>query len=326
MKKCLIIQTAFLGDVILATALIEKLHVYYPDCQIDFLLRKGNEALLKQHPILNEVLVWDKQKSKYKNLMRLISKVRQNKYDLVVNLQRFAASGLIAGRSGAKHIVGFDKNPLSFLFHKRYGHQIGDGRLEVERNQQLIEDFTDENYAKPKLYPNQTQTDKVSQYMTASYVCLAPASVWETKRFPEEKWLELIHSEALADQVVYLLGGPSDHDLNERILKASHHPNIKNLAGALSLLESAALIKMAAMNYVNDSGPLHLASAMNAPVTAFFCSTVPEFGFGPLSDESITLETNADLACRPCGLHGRKSCPQGHFKCGYEIDIPETII
>ena len=76
----------------------------------------------------------------------------------------------------------------------------------------------------------------------------------------------------------------------------------------------------AEMNYVNDSAPLHLASAVNAPVTAFFCSTVPEFGFGPLSDKSIIKQVG-EMSCRPCGLHGYKSCPLGHFDCAYKIKI-----
>jgi heptosyltransferase-2 len=75
------------------------------------------------------------------------------------------------------------------------------------------------------------------------------------------------------------------------------------------------------MNYVNDSAPLHLSSAMNAPVTAFFCSTVPEFGFTPLSEESNIVEVKQKLTCRPCGLHGYKKCPEGHFKCGNDIAI-----
>jgi heptosyltransferase-2 len=73
-------------------------------------------------------------------------------------------------------------------------------------------------------------------------------------------------------------------------------------------------------NYVNDSGPLHLASAMNAPVTAFFCSTSPLFGFGPLSDDSKISEVE-NLDCRPCGIHGHKECPKGNFRCGNELKI-----
>ena len=75
----------------------------------------------------------------------------------------------------------------------------------------------------------------------------------------------------------------------------------------------------AVMNYVNDSAPMHFASAVNAPVTAVYCSTIPEFGFGPLSDESYVVEIAEPLDCRPCGLHGYKACPLGHFNCARNI-------
>jgi heptosyltransferase-2 len=79
------------------------------------------------------------------------------------------------------------------------------------------------------------------------------------------------------------------------------------------------------MNYVNDSAPLHLASAVNASVTAIFCSTVPDFGFGPLSDKSRVVETQEKLDCRPCGLHGFKACPEGHFKCATAIKTEQLL-
>jgi heptosyltransferase II len=75
----------------------------------------------------------------------------------------------------------------------------------------------------------------------------------------------------------------------------------------------------AVMNYSNDSAPLHLGSSVNAPSTAIFCSTIPAFGFGPLSYNSAVIETTVKLACRPCGLHGYKACPKGHFKCAETI-------
>jgi heptosyltransferase-2 len=116
------------------------------------------------------------------------------------------------------------------------------------------------------------------------------------------------------------LGAPGDTDLCEQIKSQSKHKQINVLAGKLSLLQSCALMKEPKMNYVNDSAPLHLASSVNAPVTAFFASTVPAFGFGPLSDNSTTLGLDG-LDCRPCGLHGYKECPKGHFKCGHLIDL-----
>lgn len=323
-KSFLIIQTAFIGDVILATALIEKLHQYHPLAQIDFLVRKGNEDLLTNHPYLREVIVFNKE-NKYANLIKLISKIRKQKYDAVVNVQRFATTGIITTLSNAKQTIGFDKNPLSFLFTTKAKHDVG-GKHEIERNQLLIEDFTDAVASKPKLYPSAADTEKIKPYEVESYFCMAPTSVWFTKQWPAEKWIELIQSVELKVQAIYLLGAPNDHHVCESIRLASAAKNVVNLAGKLSFLESAALMSKAKMNLVNDSAPMHLASATNAPVTAIYCSTIPEFGFGPLSDEAYVVQTeDEELACRPCGLHGFKDCPKGHFKCAYSIDVKTVL-
>ena len=322
--KILIIQTAFIGDVILATAVAEKLHQKYPDAQIDFTLRKGNEGLLTGHPFINTVFVWDKKQNKIKNLFLLSKQIRSNKYDTVVNLQRFSSSGILAGFSGAKEIIGFDKNPLSFLFTKKIKHEIGNEKHEVERNQQLIESITNADASKPKLYPSKENKDAVERYKNSQYVCLAPTSVWFTKQYPKEKWVELCN-QISPSLIIYLLGAPGDSAACDWIKNNSTNKNIINLAGKLNFLESAALMSDAEMNFVNDSAPMHIASAMNAKTTAIFCSTVPSFGFGPLADDSIIIETKEQLDCRPCGLHGHKACPKGHFKCGFSIETIELL-
>lgn len=327
MKKILVIQTAFIGDVILATALIEKLHDYYPEAKIDFLVRKGNEGLLKEHPFLHSVLIWDKKNGKYKNLFKLLQQIRSTQYDLVVNVQRFAATGLLTAFSKAKTTVGFDKNPWSFAFTKKVEHIISTPEHpihETQRNQELIADFTDDNPAKPRLYPSKNDFAEVANYKSKDYICIAPASVWFTKQFPKEKWIEFISS--LSSSIIYLLGGKEDIQLCEAIVSATNSDNqVINLAGKLSFLQSAALQKDAVLNYVNDSAPMHIASSMNAPVAAIYCSTIPAFGFGPLSEQSYIVEVEEILDCRPCGLHGHKQCPEEHFKCALNIQKEQLL-
>lgn len=327
MQKFLVIQTAFIGDTVLATALVEKLHQFYPDAKIDFVVRKGNESLFIQHPFLNEVLVWGKNANKYRNLFSVLKSIRNNKYDIVINSQRFAATGFLTVFSGAKETVGFDKNPWSFLFSKKVTHIVGIGNShlhEVQRNQRLIEDITDAIAAKPRLYPTQKDYEDIKRYQTSPYISVAPASVWFTKQYPFEKWISLLDN-MLTDMTVYLLGAPGDHSLCEAIKTGTTHRGVINLAGKLNFLQSAALQQSAVMNYVNDSAPMHFASAVNAPVTAVYCSTVPSFGFGPLSDRSFIVQTNDFLHCKPCGLHGYKACPLGHFKCAYTIDNQQLL-
>jgi ADP-heptose:LPS heptosyltransferase len=334
-QKFLVIQTAFIGDVVLATALIEKLHQHFPDAQIDFLLRKGNEALLHGHPYLHEVLIWDKQQNKLKNLRQMSRRLRREKYDKVINVQRFAATGLLTAFSGAKQTIGFDKNPLSRLFTKRIPHIVKEPLHEIDRNQALIKDFTDAVPARPRLYPTQTDYEKVATFATQRpYISISPASVWFTKQYPKEKWAAFIN-QLPGHYTVYLLGGPSDHELCQYIIAATGPAaatpaspaspaapaahTVINLSGQLSFLQSAALMTGAAMNYVNDSAPMHFASAVDASVTAIYCSTIPGFGFGPLSDKRHIVEIKEALDCRPCGLHGYKACPRGHFHCAWHI-------
>ena len=320
MVKFLVIQTAFIGDVILATPIIEKLHKFYPDSQIDFLLRKGNENLLRNHPFVSNLLIWDKKKNKRKNLIRIIKLVRSKKYDYVINLQRFASTGIITVLSNGKIKVGFNKNPFSFLFTRKIKHDISKGKHEVNRNLELISEITDDSSFKPKLHPSDEDYQIVSQYKMHAYVCIAPTSVWFTKQFPAEKWIDLINT-IESKYNIYLLGGPDDRNTCKEIILKCEKSNVSNLCGELSFLQTSALMTNATMNFVNDSAPMHMASAMNAPTTAIFCSTIPNFGFGPLSDKSKIVETEEDLDCRPCGLHGFKKCPENHFKCANTISI-----
>lgn len=341
----LVIQTAFIGDVILATALLEQIHQQWPDAQIDMLVRKGNESLLANHPFLNRVLVWDKKEAKYKGLWQLLGQIRQTPYDLVLNLQRFGATGLLTALSGAGQTVGFAKNPFSQFFTHRMPHRLEPGIHEVDRNASLLKPLTAPllvkerggptgrlgavgmphhrrvgEVARPKLYPSPADYEAVRSYQSTPYLCIAPTSVWFTKQFPAQKWLEFIQK-IPAEIVVYLLGAPSDLEACEHIRQQAGGKNVINLAGKLSLLQSAALMQGANMNYVNDSAPMHLCSAMNAPTTAIFCSTVPEFGFGPLAENARIVVTPEPLPCRPCGLHGHRVCPLGHFRCATTIEL-----
>lgn len=322
MHRFLVIQTAFTGDVVLATAVVERLHSFFPAAEIDFLLRKGNEGLLDRHPFLRKVWIWDKRRSKMRNLFRLIAQVRREKYTHVINLHRFASSGLLTWLSGAPYKAGFDKNPFSFCYTRKVTHRISIDQTpavhETDRNQEVIAGLTGPDRAFPVLYPAEEDYQAVQSFREGNYICIAPASVWFTKQFPAEKWVDFINT--LPGSVkIYLLGGPGDAALADHIIRNTRHPAVTSFCGRLSYLASAALMQGAVMNYVNDSAPLHFASSMRAPVTAVFCSTVPAFGFGPIHENGHVVEIATPLYCRPCGLHGHAACPEGHFRCAFHI-------
>jgi heptosyltransferase-2 len=325
MQKIGVIQTAFIGDVVLSTSLIESLHAKYPTAQIDIVVRKGNEALFANHPFINKVIIWDKQTSKYKNWLSVLKQIRARKYDAIINVQRYAATGLWAVFSNARFKIGFDKNPFSFLFTHKVKHQkMEPGLHEIQKNHalaQVIDGGID--LCKPRLYPIPADFEKVKKYQSKPYICIAPASVWFTKQFPLEQWVHFLNTLDFEGNV-YIIGGPGDKKIGDQIIdsiasSAKIKNSIVNVAGVFHFLSSAALQKNAVLNYVNDSAPMHFASAVNAPVVAIYCSTIPEFGYGPLSDQSFVVQTKQVLQCKPCGIHGKKACPLTHFNCAMTI-------
>lgn len=320
MKKILIIQTASIGDVILATPILEELHRNYPEAAIDFLVKRGNERLFDGHPFLNEILIWDKSRDKYGNLLAMLYKIRATRYDLVVNAQRFLSTGMLTAFSRGKKTVGFSKNPLAFLFKVKVHHTIESGNVhEVDRNLGLLRAVgINTEPATVRLYPQEKDHRRTASFQDKPYITISPASLWFTKQYPVEKWVEFIRA-IPGTLVVYFLGSTEDVAFIHEIMDRSGHPSLVSLAGKLTLLESASLMMKAKMNFVNDSAPMHLCSAVDAKVTAIFCSTVPAYGFGPLSTDAVVVETNEDLHCRPCGLHGLRTCPEGHYRCAFSI-------
>ena len=327
MKKILIIQTTFIGDVVLATPVVEKLHKVFPDAAIDFLLRKGNEGLFENHPFLRKIIIWDKKNNKIKYLLRILKDIRKTRYDLIVNLHRFSSSGFITTFSKAARTIGFDKNPFSLFFSKRVKHIIdkeNNSLHEIDRNLSLIAEYGDISRIMPRLYPSENDFRKIKKYGDKDYICIAPASVWFTKQFPKEKWIEFLNK-TNATLPIYLMGSGNDKELCNEIISGTGNNFCTNFAGELSFLESAALMKNAIMNFVNDSAPMHIASAMNANVSAVFCSTVPAFGFGPLSEKSFIIESEKKLDCKPCGIHGFMACPKNHYDCAFTIDTDKFL-
>jgi ADP-heptose:LPS heptosyltransferase len=324
--KILIIQTAFPGDVILATALAEKIAQSSGNHSIDYLIRDGNQGILKNNPHISQIFTLGRGWKKISGFLPLIFRIRKEKYDWVVNVHRFGSSGLITWFSGAKTKSGFSKNPFSFCYDHALPHHITKGTHETERNQSLIRFFTDEKAALPKIFFSEEDRKKAEELKPEMpYIVMAPGSVWETKKLPFEKWVQLISLGLDKKYRVVLTGGSGDRALCQKLMDNFKGAPVHNLAGLLSFPQSGLLMRDAAFNFVNDSAPLHLGIASGGKVSAFFCSTVPEFGFGPPPGAGRVIETKEALSCRPCGLHGKRACPEGHFKCGHGILISEKL-
>jgi heptosyltransferase-2 len=329
----LVIQTAFIGDAILGLVVPQALKQLYPDAEVHYLVRKGVESLTAHHPQLAHTWTWDKTQGKYRNLRNLLARVRQHRFGAVVTLQRFAATGLLCGFSGAPLRVGFAKNPISFRFTHRLPHHLGQKGdpnypHETDRNLSLLQPFgmghPPAAWRVPRLHPGPQALARVQAMLPAGlFVTFAPASVWATKRWPAEQWVKLGRL-ITPNMPVVLVGGPADASLCQHIADSLPPGSAINLAGKLSLMESAVAIGRSARLFSNDSSPLHLASAMGTPTTALFLSTLREYGFGPLAPGSRVAQSPEPLPCRPCGLHGHKACPQHHFTCAWGLE-PEVV-
>lgn len=322
----LIIQTAFLGDTILASSFAYQVKKCFPLARVHFFLREGNESLIDGLDFVDKVWVWEKSQGKYKALLGLILTLRKYQFEYVFNLHRHFNSGLITARMKAKEKIGFKENPLSFFYTQKVRHLIphdhnGKYYHEVQRNLLLLKEvvpsleISDEAKVYPPHLPLKEEHFSIKE--SEEYLVVAPTSVWFTKQWELSKYLDLIKQ---VTQKVYLIGAPSDREDCEKLIVRE---GVVNLCGKLSLLESAALMKNAKRVIVNDSAPLHLASAVNAKTTAIFCSTTPRFGYFPLAQESEVVEVSLD--CKPCGLHGHQACPLGHFHCSQLIETSRVI-
>lgn len=333
-KTILILQTAFIGDTILASHFARAVKDQYPNSKIHFFLRKGNESVIQGLSSIEKVWVWDKQGGKTRNLIKMIFEMRKIRFDMVFNLHRHFNSGLVSALMKSPFKAGFQQNPLSFFYTHKVNHLIPHKSFsgvwhEVQRNLQLLQKseptlqiVDNSKIYKPELPLQDKHFAKVAPHVQGDYFVVAPASVWFTKAWSEHKYRELTLELAKLGKVLFI-GAGTDKELCDRIREGIS--NTENLCGQLNLLDSAALMKNAKRVFVNDSAPLHLASCVNAKTTAIFCSTVPEFGYTPLADDSVVVDVGNTLSCRPCGLHGYKACPLDHFKCAENIEIKRVL-
>lgn len=337
----LIIQTAFAGDLILTTPLIEDAARMYPDAAIDVLCIPSTAALLAGHPAVRRCVVYDKRNGdpKLPVLMRALARAR---YTLCLCPHRSFRSAVLACATRAPRRIAFDRSAAPWLFTETVPYVAS--RHEVDRNRSLL---TGGRAPVPELRPRLFPAAQDQEAVTAlcqrhapggDYICVAPGSVWATKRWTEEGFARLVRHFA-STHTVFLVGGAEDRALCARIAaRASaeesslispetapgHPPRIVNLAGELGFLAAAALIERAGVLVSNDSAPVHLASAMGTPVVEIYGATVPAYGFSPYGVAHRIMQRE-DLDCRPCAIHGGTECPIRTFACMRGLEAVRVI-
>ena len=328
--KILIIQTAFLGDVILTLPLVQTIRNHLQQAVIDFLCIPGTADVLKNHPGINQIIIYDKKNSdQIDGFLLTVSQIRDNKYDVVISPHRSLRSTLLAYYSKAPQRIGFDISSLSFLYtdRVRYRKDIH----EIQRNNELAKVLLGGIYSgnkislKSELYPSDIDMKYVDSLVNGkNFIVLAPCSRWYTKQLTQDKASAVIELLSGFKHNIIIIGGARDRDYCKELEKKHGDKIYMNLATKLTPLQAYYLISKSRLLVTVDSAALHLGVAANARIILIYGSTDRSFGFFPLTGKNVIIENTA-LECRPCTDHGRDFCPRKHFKCINEINEQDIL-
>lgn len=335
--KVLLVQTGFLGDVILSSAVIEQLRQITGAHSLTVVTTPAARELIAHDPAVDEVLVFDKRRTQSgaAGLWKMAGELRKRRFSIGVTLHKSLRSALLLRLAGIPKRYGFCEASGSFLYtrcatRKEYQH-------DVIRNLAVLKCFDVDPLALDatlRLVTSPAADARAEAEMSridpegVGAIGLAPGSVWATKQWTAEGFAAVARSFLQQGRKVVLIGGGSDRDIAARIEaqvpQSARSAGFHNLVGTLSLGESAAIVARMKLLITNDSAPLHMASAKRIPIVAVFCATVPEFGYGPwqVPHECVGVE---GLSCRPCGRHGGATCPTGTHACQLQLGAGEVL-
>jgi heptosyltransferase-2 len=322
MTASLVVQTSFLGDMVLTTPLIAYLA---ERGAVDVVCTPAAAALLANNPHVRSVIAYDKRGADrgMGGFMKLAARLRASRYTAAYHAQGSARSGALSLAAGIADRVGFASSAGRMFYTTRIpplDNTHHASRL-LSLGMRAPLHNVDRASLRPRLYPGAAERAAVDALLGDAsrdqLIALAPGSVWATKRWPFYAELAVL---LRGSGRIVVIGGPADGELAREIVGATGGSAI-DATGRLSLLASAELIGRATVLVTNDSAPQHLASAMNTPTVAIFGPTVPEFGFGPLAERAEVAGVDG-LACRPCDRHGPQRCPLGHWRCMRDQTAP----
>ncbi len=328
MNRALVIQTAFLGDVILALPVVQVLKKTFPESQIDFLAIPETADIVTSHPDISKAVIYDKHNKHHAlaDFLELRGGLKKRMYDLVVCPHRSLRSALLASGTGATIRIGFDRSASKRSFTHFVPWELG--VHEIDRNLSLLSPLgIDAERVAPRLYPREEDVRAADRFLSMHeidppYVAIAPGTAWNTKQYPLRQMEEVVRGFHDRFNEVVLIGGKRDAEIVDGLLDVG--AGVVSGVGELSFMASAEIIRRASLLIANDSAPVHVASAFNVPTVAIFGPTVRDFGFYPYHERSRVVEIEG-LGCRPCSIHGGSYCPIGTFECMKKIS-PDRII
>lgn len=333
-SKTLVIRFSSVGDIVLSTPLLRVLRAKFPKSQIDYVTRTEYAELVRHNPNLNLVYEYDAREG-FEGLRQLKKKLRSEQYDTVVDIHGSLRSSYLRTGLGAQRVFTIDKRKHERFMLVRFKKNLYQEIVSVaDRYLEPLETIgVRSDGGGPELHiPDEVLFGVAGKMATLRLhryertIGLCPTSRHFTKRWPSDRYAALgVRFVREHDGKVLVFGAKEDVALTSavaaRINEEAGADRAADLSGQLSLLETAAAMEYCDVVVSNDSGLMHIATAMHKKLVAVFGSTVREFGFFPYGGNVVE---RSGLACRPCSHLGRPTCPEGHFRCMNEIEVEEV--
>ncbi len=317
-RNILVVRLSSIGDIVLTTPVLRRLHAAWPSASIDYCVKPGFVSLLERSPYLQTIFTTREAPS--------------GEYDIVVDLQNNLRSRGVLKNVSYDRLYRYRKKNWKKLLLVRTGINLYDTLDSVvDRYMASMEEADDiaDDARGCELWLKESDRKFAARYTTGRAlrlgVCFGARHM--TKRYPPRRFASVI--EMLTEKLdirFFLLGGAEDTPHAAEILSALSPEAascVVNLAGISSLTESAAVLEACGAVLTNDTGLMHIASAFGKQLFVLFGSSVPEFGFLPYNTPYSLFEVPG-LSCRPCSHIGKDRCPKGHFRC--MTDIAEQAV
>jgi len=317
--KFLVIRLSSIGDIVLTSPVVRCLKQQVENAEVHFVTKQKHASIVFTNPYVDKVHIFRE------NISELISELEKEQFDYIIDLHQNFRSNRIKNRLNIP-AFSFEKlNIQKFLYVQLKINRLPDKHIvdryletlsvfDVKNDGQGLDYFIPENGSYP--------LNQLPRIFQNGFVAFVIAGTYFTKRLPVEKISEICRR---IDFPVILIGGKNEYETGEKVLPGSG-ANVLNLAGKLSLNQSAWLVKKSNVVLTNDTGLMHIAAAFKKKILSFWGNTVPEFGMTPyMPHPASKIMEVKNLKCRPCSKLGYQKCPKNHFKCMYELNVDEVV-
>jgi ADP-heptose:LPS heptosyltransferase len=327
--KVLIIRFSSIGDIVLTTPVVRTVKAQLDNVEVHYATKAQFRSIFQANPYIDKMHYLDG------SLLALVSDLRKEKFDFIIDLHSSLRSRLIrlllGAKSSAFHKLNWKKWLLvNFKINQLPQVHIVDRYLAAAASLGVKNDSLGLDYFIPE--KDEVPVEWLPQGFHDGYVAYAIGAQHATKRLPLDRMIELCDR---INRPLVLLGGKEDSPVAEQVSafferSTSSEPFeeglremnkktiIYNACGKFNLNQSASLVKQARYVFSHDTGLMHIAAAFKKEIFSIWGNTVPAFGMYPYRTKFVIFENNK-ITCRPCSKLGYNKCPQGHFKCMKEV-------